>query len=164
MSENESSTRAGCGLAAYALVLLGVCVIGVLGIVFSTLNILHTAPDSVSELVHGSEVQVWRLQPMRIAGALELTEVPLAWHDESPMRDGTTVCALRTVGVTRVEDGEAVLIAYDAIKDIEAIESAPTSVEIRITGAESTFGCHFGPREGADGFIRQLSAEQAKHR
>ena len=39
MSEESNHTGAGCGLAAYALVLLGVCLAGVLGVVFSTLNL-----------------------------------------------------------------------------------------------------------------------------
>ena len=125
MSDEESQYGAGCGLAAYALILLGVCLVGVLGIVFSTMNLLSQQPAEISQLVHGSEVQVWRLQPMREADVLSLTEVPLAWHDESPQRDGTTVCALRPGELVRVAGGSAERMGFDQITQVKLEAGEP---------------------------------------
>ncbi len=159
MSEESNQIGAGCGLAAYALVLLGVCLAGVLGIVFSTLNLLNQEPEEVSQLVHGSEVQVWRLQPMRDAGVLDLTEVPLAWHDESPMRDGTTVCALRPGEVVRVAEGTATQMGFGQISSVNITPGEPGYFQVIISGSPQDITCHFGATEGGDRFAQQLLQE-----
>ena len=159
MSEESNQTGAGCGLAAYALVLLGVCLAGVLGIVFSTLNLLSQEPEEISQLVHGSEVQVWRLQPMRDAGVLDLTEVPLAWHDESPMRDGTTVCALRPGEVVRVAEGTATRMGFGQISSVNITPGEPGRFQVIISGSPQEITCHFGATEGGDRFAQQLLQE-----
>ncbi len=160
MSEQGSTTGAGCGLAAYAIVLLGICLIGLVGIVLSTVNLLSMEAESLSQLVHGSEVPVWRLQPMRDAGVLELTEVPLAWHDESPERDGSTVCALRASSVVRVHGGEAQELDFLEIQDVSAEVSQDTVATVTVTGGAAPLLCHFGPGEGAERFVRQLEQER----
>jgi hypothetical protein len=144
------------------MVLLGICLIGVLGIVFSTLNLLSSEPEEISGLVHGSEVQIWRLQPMREAGMLELTEVPLAWHDESPRRDGTTVCALRPTEVVRVEAGAGQRLRFDQLLDVELHLTPEGGITVVAVGPQTRIPCHFGPTEGGDRFATQLLQEQSR--
>jgi hypothetical protein len=108
--------------------------------------------------VHGSEVQVWRLQPLRDAGLLELTEVPLAWHDESPRRDGTTVCALRSASVVRLHQGHAQQMDFSQISDIATAANADGRAVVTISGPGDPIGCIFGPTEGAGRFARQLES------
>jgi hypothetical protein len=163
VSEESNQTGAGCGLAAYALILLGLCLVGVLGIVLSTMNLINQQPDEISRLVHGSEVPVWRLQPMREAGALELTEVPLAWHDESPYRDGTTVCALRPGTLVRVESGTATSLRFENIVELEVTRDDTTGrATITAVGPTHNVACHFMPKEGGDKFFQQLRTESDK--
>jgi hypothetical protein len=159
VGQEQKQTAAGCGLAAYALLLLGLCLVGVLGIVASTLNLLSQGPDEVSKLVHGSEVQVWRLQPMRDAGALELTEVPLAWHDESRMRDGSTVCALRSGELVRVEEGQAQQLRFDEIKEVQLQVASERELNVLVSGSQVQITCHFGPGEGGERLAQQLLQE-----
>jgi hypothetical protein len=144
------------------MVLLGVCLVGVLGIVFSTLNLLRSEPEEISGLVHGSEVQMWRLQPMREAGLLDLTEVPLAWHDESPRRDGTTICALRPTEVVRVEAGAGQRLRFDQLLDIELSPISDGGITVVAVGPQTRISCHFGPAEGGDRFATQLLQERSR--
>ena len=134
--------------------------VGVLGIVFSTLNLLNSEPEEISGLVHGSEVQIWRLQPMRDAGLLELTEVPMAWHDESPRRDGTTICALRPAEVVRIEAGAGQQLRFDQLLDVELSTTPDGGITVVAVGPQARITCHFGPSEGGDRFATQLLQER----
>ena len=152
----------GCGLGLYAMLLMFICLLGLIGMVGGTIGLLNSEPNEARSLVHGSEVQTWRLQPMRNAGLLELTEVPGAWHDESPMFDGTTSCVIRATSVGRLEDGIATEIPWEAIDETEVERTEQERMSITVRSTSASFTCHFGPDEGADRFLRQVESERKK--
>jgi len=132
---------------------------GIVGIVLSTHAMLSDEPESISHLVHGSQVQTWRLQPMRDAGLLALTEVPRAWHDESPRRDGTRACALTARGVAVLTDS-ARSVPFDAVTHIEATPRTPGGLTVDIHGPAGTATCAFAAGEGGERFVRQIQVER----
>ena len=154
MSEQDQESAAGCGLAAYAMLLLGICLIGVAGIVLSSINLLSMEPDAISRLVHGSEVPVWRL--------LELKEVPLAWHDESPARDGTSICALRQKSVVHLQASQGQELVFSKIESITTKADGQGAVLVAVNGASMSLSCQFGAGEGAESFVRQIEKERSK--
>ena len=160
--ENENIEAAGCGMGLYAILLLIIFLVGVAGMVGGTLGLLNSEPEEARNLVHGSEVQVWRLQPMRDAGLLELTEVPAAWHDESPRFDGTTSCVLTLKGVGRVDNDQHWFAAWSEVIDVKPQPTENERVEIVVQTKTDRFGCFFGQGEGADRFLRQISAERQR--
>jgi len=158
--EKEDLEPAGCGMGLYAILLLVICLIGVAGMVGGTIGLLNSEPEEARNLVHGSEVQVWRLQPMRDAGLLELTEVPAAWHDESPRFDGTTSCVLTLKGVGRIENDQHWFALWSDMIDVTPQPTADGRVDIVVQTQTKSFACTFGQGEGADRFLRQISAER----
>ena len=152
----------GCGIGLYAILLLVIFLVGLTGMIGGTIGLLNSEPDEARNLVHGSEVQVWRLQPMRDAGILELTEVPAAWHDESPRFDGTTSCVLTQSGVGRVDGDQHWFFEWVDILEITAQADGEQRVRIDLKTATDSFGCGFGPNEGADRFLRQIEAERER--
>ena len=151
---------AGCGMGMYAIVLVVICGIGVIGMFGATLGLLHAEPDGARTLVHGSKVAVWRLQPMRDVGLLKLTEVPQAWHDESPRFDGTTACVMTPAYVGRVEDGTATTLAWADITATNVARTETDQMTIEMVGDNAQLSCHFGPNEGADRFLRMVESER----
>ena len=152
----------GCGIGLYAILLLVIFLVGLTGMIGGTIGLLNSEPDEARSLVHGSEVQVWRLQPMREVGLLELTEVPAAWHDESPRFDGTTACVLTQEGVGRIEPDKHWFFAWTDIVNIDAESEGKQRLRINLHTATDSFGCGFGPNEGADRFLRQVEAERQR--
>ena len=150
----------GCGVGLYALLLIGIGGLGLVGIVGATIGLLNSEPEEARNLVHGSEVQVWRLQPLRDAGLLELNEVPAAWHDESPRYDGTRACVIRNQSVGRIEDGRASQIPWAEIVSTGVERSSTDTMSITVTGKNTALTCHFGPNEGAERFLRQVETER----
>ena len=156
-----SGAGSGCGLAAYAGLLLTICLTGIIGIVLSTQAMLMQEPESVSRLIHGSQVATGRLQPMRDAGLLALTEVPDAWHDESGTHDGTRACALIEGGVAALTD-QTITIGFDAITEVAVVVLESGGAQVAVHAQSRSATCAFGPREGADRFVRQIEAERLK--
>jgi len=150
----------GCGMGLYAIVLLIICVIGLVGMGGATVALFNSEPAEARNLVHGSEVQTWRLQPMRDVGLLELTEVPNAWHDESLRYDGTTACVLNKSGVGRVEEGVSTHLQWDEIVDTSVEKISDYKMTITVIGADRRVPCSFGPDEGADRFLRMVESER----
>ncbi len=149
-------------MGLYAILLLFIFLVGVAGMIGGTIGLLNSEPEEARNLVHGSEVQVWRLQPMRDAKLLKLTEVPAAWHDESPRFDGTTACVLTTEGVGRVDGDQHWFAPWEAISDTHAAPTPQGRVSITIEAQDKTFACLFGQGEGAERFLRQISAERQR--
>jgi len=132
------------------------------GMIGATIGLLNSQPEEARNLVHGSEVQVWRLQPMREAGLLELTEVPAAWHDESPGYDGTTACVIRDHSVGRIEGGQASEITWAKVTSTNVERTSEDTMSITVSGKDNIFTCHFGPNEGAERFLRQVETERKR--
>ena len=154
----------GCGMGLYALLLLFICTLGIIGMIGGTIGLLNSEPEEARTLVHGSEVQVWRLQPMRNAGLLELTEVPAAWHDESPRFDGTTACVIRPGSVGRLDSDVATELQWSEVRKTTIERTEQERMSITVHGDSTAFTCHFGPNEGAERFLRQVEAEASKTR
>jgi hypothetical protein len=162
MSTDETHRHEGpgCGLGLYAILLLVIFLVGLIGMIGGTIGLLNSEPEEARNLVHGSEVQVWRLQPMRSAGLLELTEVPSAWHDESPRFDGTTACVLTQSGVGRIQENKKWFSKWAEVTDTTAEPTPNGRVQITISTTNEPFVCVFGPGEGAERFLRQVTAER----
>ena len=158
--ENNTNDAAGCGLGLYAILLMVLFLAGVGGMIGGTIGLLNSEPLEARNLVHGSEVQVWRLQPMRDAGLLALTEVPAAWHDESPQFDGTTSCALTLRGVGRVENEKHWFTEWKDVTEAVPKDADDGRVGVVISSNDSSFVCYFGIDEGADRFLRQIATER----
>ena len=158
--ENAKNDAAGCGLGLYAILLLVLFLAGVGGMIGGTIGLLNSEPLEARNLVHGSEVQVWRLQPMRDAGLLALTEVPAAWHDESPRFDGMTACAITPKGVGKVDNGKHWFTEWKDVTDAVPKPTEDGRVGVVISSNDSSFACYFGVGEGADRFLRQIAAER----
>ncbi len=150
----------GCGMGLYALVLLFICGLGIAGMVSATIALINSEPEEARNLVHGSEVQVWRLQPMRDVGLLDLTEVPAAWHDESPRFDGTTACVVNKTGVGRVDGGTATHLRWDEVQGTSVDRPEEHKMTITVVGTDRIIPCTFGPDEGAERFLRMVDAER----
>ena len=99
---------------------------------------------------------------MRDVGLLELTEVPNAWHDESPRYDGTTACVLNKTGVGRVEAGIGTHLRWDEVVDTSVEKISDYKMTITAVGTDRSVPCSFGPDEGADRFLRMVDAERAQ--
>ena len=157
--ETPNQNHLGCGFGLYAMLLLIIFLVGVAGMIIGTIGLLNSEPEEARNLVHGSEVQVWRLQPMRDAGLLELTEVPAAWHDESPRFDGTTSCVLTLNGVGRVQNEKHWFAKWDEIVTVDTETTENERINVVTQTNNDSFTCSFGPQEGAERFLRQIQAE-----
>jgi len=163
--ENDSQSDSieglpGCGMGLYAIVLMLICGMGLVGMCGATVALMNSEPNEARNLVHGSEVQVWRLQPMRDAQLLKLTQVPMAWHDESPRFDGTTSCVVTEAMVARLENGNPTQLKWDEITATEVERTQSDKMTVSIVGKAARFSCHFGPNEGADRFLRMIESER----
>ena len=142
----------GCGLASYSCILLIFFLIGFVGITFSTFALVQSAFQRTPySLVPGNQVKVWRLQPMRDVGLLELTEVPLHYHDESS--DGTKACALTAEAVLRIEDEDGWKIPFSAIGSVKQARDGGDLFAKIVTVDEQEFRCYFEPGEGVERFL-----------
>ena len=170
-SEEEDSTSklAGCGLGLYALLLFGIFTVGIVGIGVSTWAIMKSENIGPSLLSPGHEVPVWKIQPMRDVDIVALTEVPIGYHDESQMRDGTTACAIMKDRVVKVDQGSGVTVRLDDLSQVELIALSDgldpderVDLYSRQSGATPVITCLFRASEGASRFANQLQAELLK--
>ncbi|NOY25528.1 MAG: hypothetical protein GXP62_06610 [Oligoflexia bacterium] len=159
----------GCGLAIYALLLLVICAVGVLGVLLSTWNLIGSSNQvNPLELQSGSDVAARRLTPMRDAGLIGADELPLAWHDESPDMSGTVSCALTMDAVVRLDKGDARRLAYDEMGSVETLSGAGGQVVLVHPKKDATdqaateIACRFNPHEGGNRFLRQVQVELLK--
>ncbi|MFZ5477737.1 MAG: hypothetical protein ACOZNI_13260 [Myxococcota bacterium] len=143
----------GCGLAAFAGLLLVIFTIGVIGVSVSTYSVF-TAGEQLSPqlLSYGGVVDPSLLGPMRDAGLLGKDEIPDAFHAET--LDGTSACALSAGKLLRLEEGVGSTLSLDTVTDVR--EEADGVV---VVGA-STVRCAFRPDEGAERFARMIRSRQ----
>jgi hypothetical protein len=133
---------------------------GLAGVVLSTQALFEQETADLNNLVHGSQVKTWRLQPMREAGLLQLTEVPLAWHDEGPQFDGSRSCALTKAGVAILTD-VTLTLPFLSIT-VDPVVRDDGGVIVHLSGEAGSGVCTFGPQEGGGRFVRQIQTEQAR--
>ena len=159
----------GCGMAAYAVLLMGFLVAGITGMVLATGQLLQAGQEAgPTKLKAGREVAVWQMAPMRDAGLVKVDEIPLAWHDESRAQDGTAACALMSDRLIQVKDEVGQTIPYADIGTLLYSGSPEEGSQVTViaTAAEgatpTTITCGFGPHEGGTRMLRQLEAEQKR--
>jgi len=166
----DPQTLPGCGFAAYAGILVVFGILGLVGMGSATLSMLQAAGEvGPAKIIPGTQVAVWQMAPMRKAKVVQTTEVPLAWHDESPMRDGTSACALMDDRLVRVADGQGWTLAYASIDEIDEqeLERGGHLVITRGTdpsGAPVEVPCSFAFEEGGEKMGRQLRSERKRAR
>jgi len=162
-TERIDTRSPGCGLAAYAILLLVMCVAGLVGMGLASWNLVSsTGQHSPFELLSGTDVEASRLAPLRVAGLLGEGDLPTAFHDESPDMSGQTACAMTASAVLRVEPGVARRLSFDDMADIQAISGASGDVFLMtaLDGVdEHSVACRFGPKEGGTRFLRQVQVE-----
>lgn len=155
--KHPSQEMPGCGLASYGCLLFIFFMVGVLGLAVSSLSLMQASferePFSFSP---GNQVKVWRLQPMRDAKLLELTEVPEWYHDES--RDGTTACALNKAALLRLDGDDAWTVPFTAIEKVKSQRDGSRMVAIVTTKDQENIFCFFEPGEGVERFTRVLES------
>lgn len=152
---HPSENMPGCGLAGYSCLLLIFFCIGILGMISTTASMLQTSytrpPFSLSP---GNQVEVWRLQPMRDAKLLKLTEIPEWYHDEGSQ--GEEACAMNNDALLRLENEQAWKIPYTAMDSIESFRSGEVMVAVITTIDKEQIHCLFLPGEGVERFVRVL--------
>ena len=153
---HPSENMPGCGLAGYSCLLLVFFIIGILGMISSTASMFQSSytrpPFSLSP---GNQVEVWRLQPMRDAKLLKLTEVPEWYHDEGSR--GEEACAMNDAALLRLDDGQGWRIPYNAMESVESFRSKDVMVAVITTIDGEQIHCLFLPGEGVERFVRVLN-------
>lgn len=152
---HPSEGMPGLGLASYGCLLILFFIVGIVGMVSSTASMMqatYTRPPFY--LSPGNQVEVWRLQPMRDAKLLRLTEIPEWYHDEGS--SGTEACALNEDSLLRVEKGQGWKIPYTAINSIEIDRDNETMVAIVSTTDGEKMHCLFLSGEGVERFSKIL--------
>jgi len=159
---HPSEDMPGFGLAAYGCLLLAFFIVGILGMISSTASMMQATytrpPFSLSP---GNQVEVWRMQPMRDAKLLKLTEIPLWYHDEGS--SGTEACALNETSLLRVEGGEGWSIPYGAIESVRSFRESDTMVAVITTTDGEQLHCLFLPGEGVERFSKILRKKIVTH-
>lgn len=145
------------GLAAYALLILGIGASATLCAVGSMSAIVENALDPHA-LVSGLEAETWRIEELRRRELLGAEELPDLYHDHSGLGDGSSGCMVTGGELVRWElwneDGR-VPIEGARVKTY-GDESAPT---VTVTLGEASVSCPFDEDEGGDRFARMLTAE-----
>ncbi len=155
----------GLGLAGYSCLLLFGFLVGLLGLVSSTLSILQSSfQREPFSLVPGNQVPVWRLQPMRDANLLSYTDVPLHYHDETSR--GTSACAIMPDAVLRLDDGETWRVPFSVVEGAKAIREGARMVGVVAIKDGETLPCFFESGEGVERFVihvRELAEAAQKN-
>ncbi len=102
----------------------------------------------------GKMVSVWRLQPMRDAKVIDLTEIPLYYHDET--NNGSSACAITEDALLRVEKGKGWKIPFADITSVEKIRDKKVIVIQSSTKSGEQLPCFFYPSEGDVLFLNEI--------
>ena len=145
----------GCGLASYSCLLLIMFLMGIVGLASSSLALFQASfQREPFAFVPGNQVEVWRLQPMRDAKLLGLTEVPDFYHDES--RSGDSACALTAEALLRLDNGESWKIPFSDIQSVSYSRDGDLEVATVLTVTEERLSCLFASGEGVTRFVREV--------
>lgn len=141
----------GCGLAAYAFVLLGIFAAGVAGLSIATYT-LFSAGEAASpmNLSYGGLTSPVFLEPLEAAGLLPAGAAPDAYHAEA--LDGSVACALYAGELLRLSPEGAFRMPLSTVSVVEEVPEG-----VRVVGEREVL-CRFNAGEGADRFARMLRA------
>ena len=164
VSDENVSGLPGCGLAAYAVLLLTISTVGLTALSVATYSLtqgmLADVARGPSPLVPGVQTPVRLLSPMRKARGVSVDEVPVAFHDESEDIDGTVACAMMKDRLVKVTGETAVTLAYRDIVAVELVGNDAEGGEVRArTSTGLATACVFRRGEGVERMERQLRAE-----
>lgn len=149
MADVDPKQLPGCGLAAFAMLLLSIFLVGVTGISVSTYSMLTAGKQLTPEkLAYGGVVDPRMLESMRASGILGADEIPDAYHAENPT--GSEACAVSGGRVLRVGSTGPKQMKLSEITAVGGDE-----LEVTIDGP-TPFSCRFAPGEGGDRFKRML--------
>lgn len=145
------------GLAAYALLIIGIGASGLLCALGSMHAIVENALDP-HELIGGLDVEAWRLDEMRRQGLLGPDTVPDVYHDHSSLGDGSSGCMVVGPDLIRFELWkETARVTIEGARVTSyGDDVAPT---VTVTLDDATVSCPFDEDEGGDRFARMLTAE-----
>lgn len=169
IADAELRESPGCGIAAYGLLLLGICLVGMtvggLGTIGFIFGLVEGGARGPSELKAGVETPVYQLKPLRDTRLVGLTEVPAGFHDESDDLDGSTGCAMMADRLIRVEGGAGLVLPYAQIDVVDVQGDEKTGMVITAQGRDpqgqaQTLRCHFRAGEGGSRLGAQLEAER----
>lgn len=150
----------GCGLASYGILLIMFFLVGLTGMLLSSVTLIQASSTTgPSRLLAGENVTVWRLQPMRDAYVLELTEVPVVWHDESSGGDGTEACAMTADALVRVDGGQGFELPYSEIARVKTVQEGDFVIIETYKSDDSAIVCLFRQEEGGEKMARMLRSE-----
>lgn len=147
-------TFSSLGLAAYTLLILGICISSCLcgGLTLNTAVLNMATPK---ELKGASEVDAWRTSELQRYGVLQDGEALLLYHDHTSMGDGRSGCLVLE---------EEVLVRWDDEVETARVPIAGSTVEeaedgeVIVTLGEQQVRCPFDEGEGGDRFARMLRA------
>lgn len=152
---HPSEDMPGCGLASYGCLLLVFFSVGILGLIISSLSLVQTTfQREPFSFVPGNQVKVWRLQPMRDAKLLKLTEIPEWYHDESG--NGTKACALNETALLRLDGSDAWRIPFEDIDSVKGHQEQGIEVATVFTTNGEQLHCFFEQGEGVERFTRVI--------
>lgn len=142
----------GCGLAAFAILLMCIFCVGVTGLSVGYFGLLSSG-DALSpmKLAYGGLVDARLLRPMRSVGLLRADELPDAFHAET--LDGTRACAISGGNLLRIEDGVASQMPLAAIDRVERDGEGV----VAMSEDGRTLACPFGADEGGERFARMIA-------
>ena len=169
ISDPELAAAPGCGLAAYGALLIAFCVIGVVvggaGMVGLTYGMLQGSDRGPSPLRSGVETPVYLMRPLRATRLVGLTEIPLAFHDESDRLDGTLACALMADRLIFVRGEAGVVLPYANIAAVSAEGEEHSGMKVTAAGVDAagaplSITCGFRAGEGGSRLLAQLEAER----
>ena len=164
-TDEKVSGLPGCGIAAYALLLMFLGLAGLAGMMGGFMGVLFGGGGTEKgpiPLQPGTQTAVWALEPMRTARVVAMDEVPLAFHAENHY--ATAACALFEDRLVRVDDGAGFVLPYSGIAAVEAEGTEAEGMVVTASGtgadgAEVTVPCSFDGYEGGSKFERQLRSE-----
>ena len=158
MLEHPVYGAPGCGLASYSCLLLLFFVVGIGGLIVSSMALLQGQNTDISYYVRqGNQVQTRRLQPMRDAKVIQLLDIPILYHDEST--NGTVACALMEKDIVRVDESESWKIPYDQLIDAISEPDGYGTIIRAITKNQEQLPCYFEQSEGHGLFLKELKSQ-----
>ena len=148
--DHPQNTLPGCGLAAYAGLILLIAAAGAVGMTISWYSLVAGSQElSPLRTSYGGVVDPAVLGPLRAAGLLATDELPDAFHAERA--DGGAACAISGPHLVRLSAAGAQSVDLVAITSVEGTESSVT-----VVSPSTTIVCEFGPGEGAGSFKAML--------
>ena len=169
ISNPDLAAAPGCGLASYGALLIAFCLLGIIagggGMIGLTIGMLQGSDRGPSPLRAGVATPVYLMGPLRATRLVALTEVPLAFHDESDDMDGTLACAMMADRLIFVQGEAGVVLPYANLAAVTAEGEEHRGMKVtaqgtNAAGAPLSITCGFRAGEGGSRMLAQLESER----